>query len=166
MKKQIGNLSNLLLIVLLIVACNPQKKPTIRTGGPEVVEFRALPFSLSDVKLLDGPFLKATELNKSILLNYEPDRLLARFRTEAGLEQRAPHYEGWESNTIAGHSLGHHLTACALMYASTGDPRFLDRANYIVEELTKGKRKTTIKFSAHPQNIAGPVFGIRTIRTI
>jgi uncharacterized protein len=135
MKKQIGNLLNLLVIVLLIVACNPPNKPTIMTDGPEVVEFRALPFSLSDVKLLDGPFLKATELNKSILLNYEPDRLLAGFRTEAGLEQRAPHYEGWESNTIAGHSLGHHLTACALMYASTGDSRFLDRANYMVEEL-------------------------------
>lgn len=93
------------------------------------------PFQLTDVKLLDGPFKHATELNIKSLLNYEPDRLLARFRTEAGLEPKAEHYKGWEAQTLAGHSLGHYLSACALMYQTTGDSQFMDRINYIVDEL-------------------------------
>lgn len=87
------------------------------------------------MKLLDGPFKHATELNIQSLLNYQPDRLLAKFRSEAGLQPKAEHYHGWEDNTIAGHSLGHYLSACALMYQASGDKRFLDRVNYIVDEL-------------------------------
>jgi DUF1680 family protein len=123
------------LITLLLTSCKHISEPGIKTGGPEVVKFRALPFELDQIKLLDGPFKKATELNIKSLLNYEPDRLLAKFRTEAGLEAKAEHYHGWEDATLAGHSLGHYLSACALMYQTTGDKRFLDRVNYIVDEL-------------------------------
>lgn len=100
-----------------------------------MVRFKVFPFDLSDVTLLDGPFLHATALNSAVLLNYMPDRFLAKFRTEAGLVPKADHYQGWEDETLAGHSLGHYLSACALMYRSTGDKRFLDRVNYIVDEL-------------------------------
>ena len=122
-------------LLILLSGCSGHGKKRIRTGGPEVVGFKVLPFDLSDVTLLDGPFLHATELNKNVLLNYEPDRFLAKFRIEAGLEPRALHYHGWEDQTLAGHSLGHYLSACALMYRSTADERFLDRVNYIVDEL-------------------------------
>lgn len=115
--------------------CRHDKTPTISTGGREVVEFRVIPFRLSDVKLLEGPFLHATELNTKVLLNYEPDRFLAKFRKEAGLEPRAEHYGGWEDNTIAGHSLGHYLSAISMMYQTTGNTEFLNRVNYIVSEL-------------------------------
>ncbi|MBN1417016.1 MAG: glycoside hydrolase family 127 protein [Bacteroidales bacterium] len=121
--------------VSLLISCNLSTESTIKTTGPEVIEFGVLPFDISDVKLLDGPFKKATELNIKSLLNYEPDRLLAKFRIEAGLTPKAEHYEGWEGMTIAGHSLGHYLSACALMYQTTGDKRFLDRVNYMVAEL-------------------------------
>lgn len=93
------------------------------------------PFPLTAIKLLDGPFKHATDLNIKSLLNYEPDRLLARFRIEAGLAPKAEPYKGWEAETLAGHSLGHHLSACAMMYQTTGDQRFLDRVNHIVNEL-------------------------------
>ncbi|MDX1942683.1 MAG: glycoside hydrolase family 127 protein [Saprospiraceae bacterium] len=93
------------------------------------------PFALSDVKLLEGPFKHATDLNIKSLLSYEPDRLLARFRSEAGLEPRAESYKGWEAQMLAGHSLGHYLSACAMMYQTIGDKQFLDRLNYIVDEL-------------------------------
>lgn len=116
-------------------ACKPKADPDIKTNGPEVVQFKAITFPLEDVKLLDGPFKQATELNIQSLLNYEPDRFLAKFRKEAGLAPKAEHYHGWEDNTIAGHSLGHYLSAICLMYQTTGDTRFLDRANYIVDEL-------------------------------
>jgi uncharacterized protein len=123
-----------LVIFLFLAACS-KKEETITTGGPEIVSFKVLPFEISDVKLLDGPFKHATELNIKSLLNYQPDRLLAKFRIEAGLKPKAEHYKGWESMTIAGHSLGHYLSACALMYQTTGDQQFLDRVNYIVAEL-------------------------------
>ncbi|MCK4826305.1 glycoside hydrolase family 127 protein, partial [bacterium] len=124
-----------LFFFIVLFSCNTISEHKVKTGGPEVVTFRVLPFELTEVHLLDGPFKHATELNVKSLLNYEPDRLLARFRTEAGLEPKAEHYLGWEDNTIAGHSLGHHLSACALMYQTTNDQRFLDRVNYIVDEL-------------------------------
>jgi uncharacterized protein len=123
-----------ILLVTLIFSCK-HDTPRVITGGPEVVSFRALPFEIKDVQLLDGPFKHATELNIQSLLNYEPDRLLSKFRTEAGLKPKAEAYSGWEAMTIAGHSLGHYLSACALMYQTTGDQRFLERVNYIVAEL-------------------------------
>ncbi|HDS07124.1 MAG TPA: glycosyl hydrolase [Bacteroides sp.] len=147
--KPSGTISTALLISLLFAcySCDTspsgegtgQKRGThtgSKTGtqaGP--VPFRCTPFDLRDVQLLDGPFRAATELNINSLLNYEPDRLLAKFRIEAGLEPGAEHYHGWEDATIAGHSLGHYLSACALMFRSTGDGRFLERVNYMVAEL-------------------------------
>ena len=119
------------------LSCGTQKDERIVTGGPEKIEFKVLPFEIKDVKLLDGPFKHATELNEQSLLNYEPDRFLAKFRSEAGLEPKAEHYHGWEDNTIAGHSLGHYLSAICLMYGSTGNEEFLKRANYIVNELAE-----------------------------
>lgn len=121
--------------VLFLPGCNSPDESCIYSGGKEIIPFRALPFELSDVILLDGPFLRATELNKEILLAYEPDRFLARFYSEAGLKPKAEHYMGWENESLAGHSLGHYLSACSMMYSSTGDKRFLDLVNYIVDEL-------------------------------
>lgn len=121
--------------MLLLAACTKHADPRISTGGPEAVDFKVLPFSITEVKLLDGPFKHATELNVQSLLNYQPDRLLAKFRSETGLKPKAEHYKGWEDNTIAGHSLGHYLSAVSMMYQTTGDQRFLDRVNYIVAEL-------------------------------
>jgi DUF1680 family protein len=105
------------------------------SGNKDGGRKKVIPFALTDVTLLDGPFKKATELNRQVLLNYEPDRFLAKFRIEAGLKPKAIHYEGWESETLAGHSLGHYLSACALMYQTTNDQRFLEKVKYIVDEL-------------------------------
>jgi len=121
------------IALLSIVGCS--NNDGMKTKGPEKIRFQALPFEIEDVKLLDGVFSHATELNKKILLNYEPDRFLAKFRSEAGLKPKAEHYHGWEDNTIAGHSLGHYLTAIVQMYQTTGDAEFLRRVNYIVDEL-------------------------------
>ncbi len=125
----------ILITFLLFTRCNRKKEIYIQNVGNEVVAFRALPFMLKDVKLLDGPFKTSLELNIKSLLKYEPDRFLAGFRAEAGLIPKAEKYHGWEDMTIAGHSLGHFLSACALMYQSTGDTGFLERVNYMVSEL-------------------------------
>jgi DUF1680 family protein len=87
------------------------------------------PFNLKDVRLLNGPFKHAQNLNMQYLLNFEPDRLLSNFRLRAALEPKAPPYGGWESESLMGHTLGHYLSACSLMYASTADQRFKERVD-------------------------------------
>src|SRR5699024_4321926 len=96
---------------------------------------RVKSFDLSDVAVLGGPFKHAMDLNKDYLLQLEPDRFLARFREYAGLETKAAQYEGWEAMTLSGHSLGHYLSACSMLYASLKDERFKERVDYIVNEL-------------------------------
>ena len=91
-------------------------------------------FPLGQVRLLEGPFKDAMDRNAAWLLSLDPDRLLAGFHESAGLEPKAPRYGGWEGQGVAGHCLGHHLSACAAMSA-LGDARFTERANYIVHEL-------------------------------
>jgi len=98
-------------------------------------------FALSDVDLLDGPFLKARLRSQRYLLSLEPDRMLHTYRVNAGLPPRAEVYGGWESNPTwteihcQGHTLGHYLSGCSLMYGATQDVRFKQRADYIVAEL-------------------------------
>ncbi len=106
--------------------------------GP--VTFKAEPFPLQNVRLLDGPFRDAMLRDGDYMLSLKADRLLSWFRKEAGLPPKGEVYGGWEAQGIAGHTLGHYLSACSLMYASTGDRRFLDRVNYIVDELAACQR--------------------------
>jgi DUF1680 family protein len=103
--------------------------------GPQPVRPRAEFFPLSDVRLLSGPFKSAQDTDLAYLLKLEPDRLLAWYRKEAGLPQKAEVYGGWEKLGVAGHTLGHYLSAISQMYAATGDPELKRRADYIVGEL-------------------------------
>jgi len=123
---------SLLLIIQSQLSADVQDAH-IRTFEEQTLRVR--PFDLSQVRLLEGPFKHAQELSGKSLLNYEPDRFLSKFREVAGLEPKAEPYSGWEAEGIAGHSLGHYLSGCLLMYASTGDKRFKERVDYIVNEL-------------------------------
>src|ERR1044071_605548 len=58
-------------------------------------------FPLTDVRLLDGPFLEAQKRDEAYLLKLEPDRMLHNFRVNAGLEPKAPIYGGWESGSTS-----------------------------------------------------------------
>ncbi|HVI99986.1 MAG TPA: glycoside hydrolase family 127 protein [Sphingomonas sp.] len=106
-------------------------------AGPRV---RVAPVPLETVRLGPSPFRDAVEKNRAFLLSLDPDRFLHNFRTSAGLEPKAPVYGGWEARGIAGHSLGHYLSACALMHAQTGDAAVRDRITHIVAELATCQR--------------------------
>ncbi|AQQ08227.1 hypothetical protein L21SP3_00003 [Sedimentisphaera cyanobacteriorum] len=108
-----------------------------QAGNSELqkLDFKAEEFRLSDVRLLESPFKAAMQRDGEYLLRLEPDRLLAWFRKEAGLEPKAEVYGGSESSRGAGHSLGHYLSACAMMYATCDDERYKDRLDYIIDEL-------------------------------
>src|SRR4051812_38264872 len=58
--------------------------------GRQAVGPAAELFPLTSVRLLDGPFRTAVEANREYMLALDPDRLLAPFRREAGLEPRKP----------------------------------------------------------------------------
>ena len=125
------------------------------------VSLAAQPFSLTAVRLLDGPFKDAQQRDARYLLLLEPDRMLHNFRVNAGLLPKAPVYGGWESvSTWAdirahGHTLGHYMTACALMYASTGREEFKTRCDYIVRELAECQTAAgTGLVNAFPDNTA------------
>jgi len=109
-----------------------------------VVRFGAEPFPLQDVRLLKGPFLHAMELDRAYLLSLDPDRLLHDFRRNAGLASTAKPYGGWmaaENYAGCGQFVGHYLSACALMYASTGDDRLKANAAKVVAGFAQCQEK-------------------------
>ena len=119
-----------LLILLLLASCAQYARLVI-TPATLKTNF----FKMDEVKLTKGPFKHAEEKEAEYLLQLEPDRLLSGFHSEAGLKPKAAKYEGWESLGVAGHSLGHYLSACAMYYATSKDERYLHRVTYIVDEL-------------------------------
>jgi hypothetical protein len=109
--------------------------------GSSLLPTRSSPLPLKDVRLKPSVYATAIEVNRRYLLQLDADRLLHNFRKYAGLDPKAPIYGGWESDTIAGHTLGHYLTALTLMNAQTGCPECHRRADYIVSELAHAQAK-------------------------
>jgi DUF1680 family protein len=97
-------------------------------------------FPLRDIRLGPSPFLDAQTTDLNYLMAMEPDRLLAPFLREAGLEPKKPSYGNWESTGLDGHMGGHYLSALALMYASTGDAGVKERLDYFVAELKRAQQ--------------------------
>ncbi|HJV99614.1 MAG TPA: beta-L-arabinofuranosidase domain-containing protein [Arthrobacter sp.] len=98
---------------------------------------RTSSFPLSSVRLLPGDFKNAQDVDLRYLLSLDADRLLAPFRREAGLPVAAPGYGGWEADGLDGHIGGHYLSACAQLFAATGDPRIRERLDYVLAVLAE-----------------------------
>jgi uncharacterized protein len=94
-------------------------------------------YPLSAVSLLDSPFKKAQQTDLNYILEMDPDRLLAPFLREAGLEPKAKSYENWENTGLDGHIGGHYLSALAMMYSATENPELKERLEYMLNELEK-----------------------------
>jgi len=126
-------MKSLASFAVLVVAC----LGTVAIAAPPVIPTTR--FDLAQIRLLDGPFKRAQEMDHRVLLSLDPERLLLMFRVTAGLESWARPLTGWESpgSELRGHTLGHYLSACSLMYAATGDPQLKARTDEIVAELAK-----------------------------
>ena len=90
-------------------------------------------FPLEDVVMLEGPFQHARDLNIKTLLAYDVDRLLAGYRKQAGLPEKAKSYPNWDG--LDGHVGGHYLSALAMNFASTKDAECKKRMDYMIQEL-------------------------------
>ncbi|HEY1340000.1 MAG TPA: beta-L-arabinofuranosidase domain-containing protein [Bryobacteraceae bacterium] len=123
------------LIILAAALAPAQVKNPALDWEQRLVTARPLP--LQDVRLTGGPLKHAQDLELEYLLALEPDRMLAFLRRSAKLEPKAKGYGGWDGDgrQLTGHIAGHYLSAVSLAWAATGDARFRDRANYIVNEL-------------------------------
>ncbi|WP_461065687.1 glycoside hydrolase family 127 protein [Spirosoma horti] len=99
------------------------------------------PFALQDVKLTDGPFKNAQDIDLNYILALNPDKLLAPYLIDAGLPVKAPRYGNWESSGLDGHIGGHYLSALAMMYASTGNAETKKRLDYMVGQLAQCQAK-------------------------
>ena len=117
------------------------KLPAQQRGQPlkEAAPIKARPFPLGQVRLLSGSCYTLQDRNRVYLHTLDPDRLLHTFRLTAGLPSKAQQLGGWERPDIElrGHFMGHYLSACGLMFRSTGDELLRSKANAIVAELGK-----------------------------
>jgi len=125
----------------------------LRSTAPEG---RLLPFPLSSVKLRPGVQAADLAAHRRYIAALEPDRLLHSFRLTASLPSTVTPYGGWEApnNELRGHSAGHYLSACAMMWAGHGDRELKARGDRIVSELaTCQERLRSGYLSAFPEEL-------------
>jgi DUF1680 family protein len=136
------------------------------TDVPEKAPLKVRPFSLTDVKLLEGPFKHAEELNEKYLLSLDPDRLLHTFRLTAGIPTLAKPYGGWEApkGELRGHSIGHYLSGCALAYQSSGNPQVREQAAAVVAGMAACQAKFPSGYlSAFPEEFIDRVVACKHV---
>ena len=98
------------------------------------------PFSMPQVRLLDGICKQQAEINQSYLDSLKTDRLLHSFRLTAGLTSNATPYGGWEKPDceLRGHfNGGHYLSAVALAYSGAGNETLRKSGDTMVAELAR-----------------------------
>jgi DUF1680 family protein len=124
----------------------------------EVVALQAQPFRLQDVRLLPGPFRHAMELDRQYLRSLDVDRLLHSFRLAAGLPSQAKPYGGWMApqHNSRGEFVGLYLSACAEMYASTGDEQVKQQGARVVAGFAQCQERLGNGFlHTHPDTFTG-----------
>src|ERR1035437_9937953 len=116
---------------------------TLVASSVEKVAWKAMPFPMPQVRLLPGFWMDMMELNRSWLYSLPNERLVHNFRVTAGIASDAAPLGGWEAPDceLRGHYVGHYLSGCALLYASTGDTAIRDKANTLVAILAECQAK-------------------------
>lgn len=130
-KKDIMVVSIIMTLLLTASGCginshqnNSEAKTTEETFLKEEVQKEGsdtflTAFDLKDVIVTDDYYQNSLDLEVDYLLELDADRLLAGFRETAGLDtQGKSRYSGWESLLMAGHTMGHYLTAVAQAYVN------------------------------------------------
>jgi hypothetical protein len=98
---------------------------------------------MPQVRLLPSFWKDTMELNRSYLYSLPNERLAHNFRVNAGIPSDADPLGGWEAPDceLRGHYVGHYLSACALMHASTGDEVIASKASALVGMLAECQAK-------------------------
>ena len=127
------------------------------------VPLAAESFDLQDVRLLPGRFRDNMMRDSAWMVSIGSDRLLHGFRTTAGVfagreggYMTVKKLGGWESLDceLRGHTMGHMLSALALMYAATGSDVFKMKGDSLVAGLAEVQAVGTGGYlSAYPEEL-------------
>lgn len=120
---------------LTIIACIAASLAVLQVNAQIPAQLEH--FDIKDVRLSESAFKKAQDMDIRYLLSLDPDRLLAPYIKEAGLEPKAENYTNWENTGLDGHIGGHYLSALSYMYASTGNQEIKERLDYYISELKR-----------------------------
>ncbi len=118
-------------------------------------------FDLKEVTLNDGVFQRAMELNGDVLMQYDVDRLLTPYVRQAGIdsnwESQHPNFPNWGSGSfrLDGHVGGHYLSALALAYAATGEARFKNQMEYMLNVMERCQKA----FDGNTEGLKGYIGG-------
>jgi len=112
---------------------------TLTSAAVAKVQWKVKPFAMTDVRLLPSFWKDTMELNRSFLYALPNERLAHNFRVTAGIPTDADPLGGWEAPDceLRGHYVGHYLSSCALLHASTGDQAIANKASELVTMLTE-----------------------------
>lgn len=116
---------------------------TLTRAAVAKVKWKAEPFAMTEVRLLPSFWKDMMELDRSYLYSLPNDRLAHNFRVAAGIASDADPLGGWEApdGELRGHYVGHYLSSCALLHASTGDVAVAAKANELVAILAQCQAK-------------------------
>ena len=109
------------------------------------------PFELDKVQILDNYYLSAQKSDIAFLKKMDTARLLAGFRTTAGIDTKGVRpYGGWEDSLLGGHCVGHYLTALAQAVKVTGDKELKEKSQTLIAGLEECQKKlgTGVLFGA------------------
>lgn len=100
------------------------------------------PFELDKVQILDNYYLSAQKSDIAFLKKMDTARLLAGFRTTAGIDTKGVRpYGGWEDSLLGGHCVGHYLTAIAQAVKVTGDKELKEKSQTLIAGLEECQKK-------------------------
>lgn len=122
-----------LILVYGVFGLSCTKRIEQSSSSPEL-------FHLSSVDLLQSPFKHASELNVGYVMAHDPNRLLAPFLMDAGLNPKGLRYGNWENSGLDGHIAGHYLSSLAMMVASQNNEEARERLEYMIKELERCQR--------------------------
>jgi DUF1680 family protein len=116
---------------------------TLTSAPVAKVQWKAEPFAMTEVRLLPSFWKDMMELDRSYLYSLPNDRLAYNFRVTASIPTDADPLGGWEAPDceLRGHYVGHYLSSCALLHASTGDEPIKAKADDLVAILAECQAK-------------------------
>ena len=98
-------------------------------------------YSMADIEMKDDYLINCAKKTAEYLKDFDIGKLASGFRRTAGLSDTSDTYGGWETSLIAGHAVGHYMTAVAQGYNSTGDEELLRMSNALIDALCEAQIK-------------------------
>ncbi len=103
-------------------------------------------YSLKDIEITNAYLMNGFNKMAEYLKKFDIDRSVEGFRRTAGIGKEKNTYEGWETSLIAGHAIGHFVTALAQGYAYSqgnrkADKKLLEMSEEIIEAFDEAQIK-------------------------